>query len=103
MNQKPIFNLEDTDLGMYCIVALALMFVVGVIAAAKLNIPDFVQLAAVFTTAMGLVSTIAVAKLKVKQAKTETPEGPTVIAPKKPSPARKRPMPTPKGSGVGAA
>ncbi len=91
MNQKPIFNLEDTDLGMYCIVALAFMFVVGVIAAAKLNIPDFVQLAAVFTTAMGLVSTIAVAKLKVKQAKTEVPEAPTTVAPKKPAARKPRP------------
>ncbi len=99
MNQKPIFNLEDTDLGMLCIVAVVLMFLVAIVAGAN-RIPDWASLLTFGATAVGLIATISMAKLKANQTKPQAPEAPEVIAPRKPA-ARKRPMPTPKGSGVG--
>ena len=79
-NQKPIFNLEDTDLGMYCIVAVVLIFVGAIVIGAN-RIPDWASLLSFGSAAIGLISTIAVAKLKINQGKPEEPSAP--VAPKK--------------------
>ncbi len=103
MNQKPIFNLEDTDLGMYCIVGIVIAFLLAIVIGAS-RIPDWSSLLTFGATAIGLIATISVAKLKVNQAKPEEPlraGGPVTTTPKKPS--RKRSLPTPKGSGVGTS
>ena len=99
-NQKPIFNLEDTDLGMYCIVGIVLVFVVAIVVGAE-RIPDWASLLTFGATAIGLIATISVAKLKVNQAKPETPVEPTAITPKK-TPSKKRPTTTAAGRSTGS-
>jgi hypothetical protein len=65
-NSKPIFNLEDTDLGMYCIVAIVIAFLLAIVIGAS-RIPDWAALLSFGSAAIGLIGTIAVAKLKINQ------------------------------------
>ena len=98
-NQKPIFNLEDTDLGMYCIVAVVLIFMLAIMIGAN-RIPDWAALLSFGTGTIGLIATIAVAKLKMRVGQPpEEPAEPIVPTPvRKPRPRKPRP-PVP-GSGT---